>query len=155
MSRLLVGFMVLGVLLSPFPLPLYPALAAPGDTAQDTFRINQPAGQFGVRVNPQTQNAEFVVGALVKNVVAIFYTVAAIGVLIMMVWGATEWILSGGDKEKVAAARKRITSALIGLVILSLSYVILNVFSFISGFNIFQNLLIPGLGQGINPPASR
>lgn len=43
---------------------------------------------------------------------------AGLFVLYHLIFGALEWISSGGDKEKVEKARKRITTAVTGLVIL-------------------------------------
>lgn len=37
-------------------------------------------------------------------------------------WGGLQWILAGGDKEATEKARKRITSSLIGLVIIFSTY---------------------------------
>lgn len=59
-----------------------------------------------------------------KNFLNILFVVGAMGFIVMFVWGAVDWILSGGDKEKIAGARKRIVTAITGLVLLSLSYVI-------------------------------
>lgn len=36
-----------------------------------------------------------------------------------MLWGALDWILSQGDQGKVESARKKITQAVIGLVLLA------------------------------------
>jgi len=52
-------------------------------------------------------------------------SIGAIMVLIFFVWGALEWISSGGDKGKVENARNRITQAVIGLIILVGSYAII------------------------------
>ncbi len=114
--------------------------------SHNTFNIQQPSGA-GVPVNPKTQSAEGTVTIIVKNLVYIFFAIGAIGTLIMFLWGAVEWILSGGDKEKVASARKRMTQALVGLLLLALSFVILRVVSTLAGFNIFQPLQIRGLGN--------
>jgi hypothetical protein len=43
---------------------------------------------------------------------------AGLIVLYNLIFGALEWIQSGGDKEKVEKARKKITTAVTGLVIL-------------------------------------
>jgi ascorbate-specific PTS system EIIC-type component UlaA len=52
-------------------------------------------------------------------------SIGAIMVLVFFVWGAIEWISSGGDKGKVENARNRITQAVIGLIILVGSYAII------------------------------
>ena len=62
---------------------------------------------------------------------------AGLFVFYHLVFGALEWISSGGDKEKVEKARKRITTAVTGLVILfvTLGIIVLieNVFDFCMG----------------------
>lgn len=92
-------------------------------------------------------SAENAVGTIIGNVVALFFAVGAIGVLIFFLWGAVDWIFSGGDKEKVGAARKKITNALIGLALLSLAFVIIGVFGRIVGFDVLGPLQIRGLGD--------
>lgn len=65
----------------------------------------------------------------------------AIVVLIFFIWGAFEWITSGGDKGKLETARNRITQAVIGLIILVSSYVIIGFIGdvfFDKSFNILQ-----------------
>lgn len=74
-------------------------------------------------------------GAIIKNSISILFAVGAIGFTIMIVWGGVDWILSGGDKEKVANARKRILTAITGLVLLSLSFVIMVVLGQILNIN--------------------
>lgn len=53
----------------------------------------------------------------------------ALAVIAYFIWGAIEWISSGSDSKKAEDARKRITNAVIGLIILVASFTIL---SFIS-----------------------
>jgi hypothetical protein len=85
------------------------------------------------------------------NVITLFFTVGALGFTIMIIWGAVDWILSGGDKEKVANARKRITQAIVGLVVLSLSFVIMLVVGQILSIDALQygRFNIPGLGDPV------
>ncbi len=54
--------------------------------------------------------------ALIIGVVIFFFT---------LVMGAIKWITSGGDKQAVEAARGKITSALVGLIILFASFAVL------------------------------
>ena len=73
----------------------------------------------------------------------------AIAVLVFFIWGAIEWITSGGDKGKLESARNRITQAVIGLIILVSSFVILgfvNDLFFDKNFNIL-NITIPNALQ--------
>lgn len=112
--------------------------------AQDGIGITQQP-KFGIQIKNQSSGA--LVGNLIRNLTYIFFSVAAVGVTIMFLWGSVEWILSGGDKEKVAAARKRITTALIGLALLSLSFVIIGVIGQILGIDFFGRFYIPSFGD--------
>jgi hypothetical protein len=86
-------------------------------------------------------------GNLVRNTMILLFTVGALGFTIMIIWGGVSWILSGGDKEKVAGARKRITTAIIGLVILSLTFVIMVIVGQVTGIGSLTTgkFNVPGL----------
>lgn len=58
-------------------------------------------------------------GVLFSNIMSVAMTIAAILVLVFLVWGAIEWITSGGDKGKIEGARNKISNAVIGLIILA------------------------------------
>ena len=73
-------------------------------------------------------------------------TVGAFVVIIFFVWGALEWLLSGSDSKGAENGRKRITNAIIGLVLMVLSFSIvamLNQILFEGEFDILQ-ITIPG-----------
>lgn len=84
-------------------------------------------------------------GVILANAIKIVLAIALIAVLFMLVFGAFEWIISGGEKEKVGNARNRITHALIGLAILGLAFVILTIVGNIVGVNILGDITIPTL----------
>ncbi len=75
----------------------------------------------GIKVT-SVGNTDTIVGIVFQNLLILFFTIGALGFVIMFLWGAVDWILSGGDKEKIAGARKRITTAIIGLVLMSLTF---------------------------------
>jgi hypothetical protein len=58
------------------------------------------------------------------NAMAIVIGFAVILTLVMLLWGAILWITSEGDKQKLAAARSRLIYAIIGLVLVFLSFAI-------------------------------
>src|SRR3989344_4367984 len=125
-----------------------PNMQGPG---RNTFSIEQPPG-YGVSISTGNPvSAEGAVGTIMKNVVTLLFTVGGIGGVVYFLWGAVDWIFAGGDKEKVASARKKITHALIGLTILALSFVIIRVIGEIVGFNPLGGLQIRGLGDGTSP----
>lgn len=82
-----------------------------------------------------------------QNALTLVFIVATLAVLVMLIWGAFQWITSGGDKEAVGKARSRITAALIGLAILALAFFILAVVGQILGLNLFQDLKITPLTE--------
>jgi hypothetical protein len=56
----------------------------------------------------------------------------------MLLIGAVEYITSGGDKEAVEKARKKITSALIGLALLFSTYAIVRIVGDLFGINLLN-----------------
>lgn len=81
-------------------------------------------------------------GNAINNILTLSFVIAAILVLIWLIWGAFEWITSGGDKEAVGKARNRIINALIGLAVLAVAFALANVFAQFTNINLF-NLTIP------------
>lgn len=60
----------------------------------------------------------------------LFVIVAGLFLLIYLLWGAFDWINSGGEKERIAKAQNKITNALIGIVLI---FVIFSVYSVLAG----------------------
>lgn len=59
----------------------------------------------------------FFIGLLLE----LMFIFAGIAFLLIFVFNAFQWIISGGDKEKIANARKAIVNAIIGLSLLALA----------------------------------
>lgn len=66
------------------------------------------------------------VGPLITSIINLLFVAAIILALGFLVYGGIKWITSGGDKGKVDAARGMIVAALVGLVLVFLSYFIIN-----------------------------
>lgn len=94
-------------------------------------------------------------GALIASGLQIIFIFAGLAVLVFIVWAAFDWITSGGDKEKVAGARRKITNAIIGLVLLALAYFITALVSDLVGIPILTTGEIPLLGgNGTTAPTT-
>jgi hypothetical protein len=78
------------------------------------------------------------INVVLNNIVSLFYTVGAVGFVIMFLYAAIEWIISGGEKDKIGSARKRMTWAVIGLAALSLTFVASRVIGGILGVPLFE-----------------
>lgn len=57
--------------------------------------------------------------SLIGSLISIVMPVAALLLLLYLIWGAIEWITSGGDKGKLEKSRQRITTGVIGIIIVS------------------------------------
>jgi hypothetical protein len=83
----------------------YLALTLPGGQAI------QPPGGIKAKGGMET------LGPILSNGLTLMITAAVVLTLIFIVLGGIQWASSGGDKGKIAAARARLTWAIIGLII--------------------------------------
>lgn len=79
-----------------------------------------PTGIFGKinPIGPLTGDPIEEVGRLIGFGVNMFITLAAIFMLFYLLWGAFDWITSGGEKEKISKAQNKITNAVIGMLMI-------------------------------------
>jgi hypothetical protein len=82
------------------------------------------------------------------NIITIVFIFAILLALGYLIWGGIKWVLSGGDKAKVDAARSAIVAAIVGLVIVFLAYFIINIVVpiFVPGFSL-QTIQLPSINQ--------
>ena len=64
------------------------------------------------------------IGRFLANLLNVALAGGAVITLGYLIWGAIDWIMSEGDQEKLQAARKKITNALIGLALLALTWLL-------------------------------
>ena len=79
-------------------------------------------------------------GTMFSSILNVVMLVAAILVFAYMIWGGIEWITSGGDKGKAESARNKLTSAVIGLVIVAASYAVVTLVVQFLGFDSFNSV---------------
>lgn len=75
-------------------------------------------------------------GKIIQNSLTVLMVITIILVLFFLIWAGIKWITSEGDKQKVQSARSTLTYAIIGLVIVFLSFFILSIFNFLFGINL-------------------
>lgn len=80
--------------------------------------------------------------SLVSGGIKLILVIAALLFFFMLVIGGIQWIVSGGDKSGSENARKRITSALVGLAIVFAAWAIITLVKTLFGVDII-NLTIP------------
>ncbi len=73
-----------------------------------TIKVNQQA--LGFAIPNLAEILTFIIRA--------FFVIAGLIALFYLLIGALEWVTSGGDEEKVEASRKKITAAIIGVILI-------------------------------------
>lgn len=111
--------------------------------AQTTNATNTIVKFPGFGVDPSTRS----IGDVISNGIRIVFIIALLGVLVMLVAGAIQWVFSGGDKEALGKAKNRITHALIGLLILALAFLLAVVVGNIVGINLLNLPALPSLNN--------
>lgn len=105
------------------------------DDIQSVFGAVTPPPQIKELTSPGGSAG---LGLFFTKLINLIYVVGALAFLFMLIIGAFQWITSGGDKEAVSKARGRITSALIGLVLLALAFVIADFIGKLTGFTFYR-----------------
>lgn len=82
-------------------------------------------------------------GSVIERVVGYALGLAGIVLFIMLLIGGFSFITSGGDPKAAEGAKKTITSAIIGLIVILISYLILVIIKNITGVDVTQfNLMV-------------
>ncbi len=76
--------------------------------------------------------------AFLRNIINVIYAASFIIFVFMIIIGGFEWLSSGGNKDKISGAQKRMTNALIGLTVLALVFFAATVLGKILGFNLLN-----------------
>jgi hypothetical protein len=118
--------------------------ASASSTVENTS-ISTPSGSLGFINLP----AGFImnVSELINLALRIALIIAVLLVFGSIIWGAIQWITSGGDKGKTEGARNRIFAAIVGLIIVCSSYAIFLIILHLVGIkdiNDLFSMLQPG-----------
>jgi hypothetical protein len=81
--------------------------------------------------------------SLFKNVVVALTAFVGVALFIMFVIGGYGFLFSGGDQKKLEKARGTLTSAIAGVVVIVIAYLILRTIQLFTGVNVTQ-FTIPG-----------
>lgn len=84
-------------------------------------------------LNRNDLTGETGVNSFLSTGVSLFFMLASIVFVFMVVWGAYDYIISFGEKDNINKAKQKITWAIVGLIILSLSFVIFRVLERVTG----------------------
>lgn len=70
----------------------------------------------------------------------LLFTFAIVFALLVLIYSGWLWMTSVGDKQKIASAKQRMTYALVGLIVVFLSFFIVNFVTGFFGINILSNI---------------
>lgn len=71
--------------------------------------------------------------ALFSSVINALFGFAGVTALILIIYSGIKFMASGGDPKQVEGARKTLTYAVIGLIIIFFAYFIINLISYFTG----------------------
>ena len=109
--------------------------------AQDSVITNKAVeGLFG---KGGTTAGTTIIGKLLSNVFMAMIIVGVIILIIMLIWSGLAMISSGGDKERVQTAQKRLTWAIVGFVILVCVFAIASFIGNFLGLDFFKTWSLP------------
>lgn len=91
-----------------------------GPSGEDIF-IPNPSGLFQQYASDPNR---FTLGFILAQLIIIAFYIAGFLTFYYLIWGSFQYILSSGNKEQLQKARARITWALVGLIVIFLSYFI-------------------------------
>ncbi|MEK7450451.1 MAG: hypothetical protein AAB662_00765 [Patescibacteria group bacterium] len=89
-------------------------------------------------------------------IIQLIFVIGIIIAIVFLIYGGIKWVLSGGDKTAVEAARNHIVAAIVGLVIIAGSFVIFSlIFQLLGAQNpiLGRSLCIPTLKDPFCFPA--
>lgn len=128
---------------------LYSAASAFAATTP-TEGPTRPAGANKVFIQPPggaVKSTAVTIDKVIAFVINLLFVVGLIAAVAFLIYGGIKWILSGGDKAKVEAARNHIVAAIVGLIVIAAAFVIISlVFSILGvGNPLGGELCIPTL----------
>lgn len=83
-------------------------------------------------------------GSLLNNLVTVLFAIAGLIFFFMLIMGGLRYMTAGGDPKNAESARKTLTNAVIGLMIVVSAYLVTTVLSELIGTD-FLRPDIPGL----------
>lgn len=77
-------------------------------------------------IKPTSTNGDVLslMGAVIARGFMIALGIAGLLLLMYLIWGGIDWIVSEGDKEKLSKAQHKITNAIIGIIVVAISLTI-------------------------------
>jgi len=72
---------------------------------------------------------------VVNRLIIFIMPVGGVILLLVLIWGGYDYMMSGGAPEKIKSAQAKLTTAIIGFVLLITSYILVKVITMIFGIS--------------------
>ncbi len=99
-----------------------------------TFQIHNP---FLPNL-PNADQAPALISQTLSNILTLLFIGAGLAFFFMFVIGGLRWITSAGEKEKVEGAKKQITSAVVGLILILSVFAVIGFLNQLFGINLIE-----------------
>ena len=96
-----------------------------------------PLGNIAIFADPSVTAAERLVG-LISSILALMTIAAGIYFLFRIINTSFKWITGGHDKQAIQDAQKQLSNAILGLLIVVLSYTLVGIVGLFLGFDILN-----------------
>lgn len=104
---------------------------------KDKFGTISPPPALKGLVEEEAKRAGGGISFFFSNLIALIYGIAIVVLIFMLLWGAWDWMTSGGEKEKLESAQRRIVNAVVGLMLFAVAFAVIQVLGQFTGFTFF------------------
>lgn len=103
----------------------------------------EPAGIYNP-VLPHTwgKGGAELIAELLGTILNLAFMIGGLILLIMIIVSGIQWMTAGGNKESMVSAQGRLTSAIIGFVILASAYAIVSLIAHVLNVGFLKDLII-------------
>lgn len=107
-----------------------------------------PLGNTGSDTNPAVCGFDDVFVNTISQIMGLMTAIGVLWFLFQLFMGAIAWIGAGSDKQALDNAKKKITNAIVGVVIVAAAYSFLGVVGYFLGIDILN---LKGMIQALDP----
>ena len=103
-------------------------IATPAMAADLTITDVVDGGPTGTEYRGKGQPAELFGGqdAIIPRIINLMLFIVGILAIVMLIYGGIRYVISGGQQERVTAAKNTILYAIVGLVVAIIGYAVVN-----------------------------
>ena len=106
-------------------LTFYPfQILAQGGSLEDYSGMQDQAREMAEAAGFGSNTSSSTLSTIISNLVSVFLGLLGVIFLVLAIVAGYNWMTAGGDEDKVAKAKKTLSRAVIGLIIIVASYAI-------------------------------